>query len=39
MVDRIYFILKGEVEAFISNHKIVKIYGRRTVINEKSFIS
>ncbi|CAD8145901.1 unnamed protein product [Paramecium octaurelia] len=38
-VDRIYFILKGEVEAYISNHKIIKVYQRNQAIDEKSFIS
>ncbi|CAD8060203.1 unnamed protein product [Paramecium primaurelia] len=38
-VDRIYFILKGEVEAYISNNKIIKIYQRSQAIDEKSFIS
>ncbi|CAD8064276.1 unnamed protein product [Paramecium sonneborni] len=38
-VDRIYFILKGEVEAYISNNKIIKVYPKNQAIDEKSFIS
>ncbi|CAD8158681.1 unnamed protein product [Paramecium octaurelia] len=38
-VDKIYFILKGEVEAYISNNKTIKIYSRSQAIDEKSFIS
>ncbi|CAD8158570.1 unnamed protein product [Paramecium pentaurelia] len=38
-VDKIYFILKGEVEAYISNNKTIKIYQRNQAIDEKSFIS
>ncbi|CAK77349.1 unnamed protein product (macronuclear) [Paramecium tetraurelia] len=38
-VDKIYFILKGEVEAYISNNKTIKIYSRNQAIDEKSFVS
>ncbi|CAD8070386.1 unnamed protein product [Paramecium sonneborni] len=38
-VDKIYFILKGEVEAYISNNKTIKIYSRSQALDEKSFIS
>ncbi|CAD8147118.1 unnamed protein product [Paramecium pentaurelia] len=38
-VDRMYFILKGEVEANVRHNKLVKIYKRRQAIDEKGFIS
>ncbi|CAD8140670.1 unnamed protein product [Paramecium pentaurelia] len=38
-VDKIYFILKGEVEAYLRNNKLVKIYKRKQAIDEKGFIS